>query len=40
MDFEGVIDSVGEGVAEFSEGDEVYGRAGGRADIKRPRLKL
>ena len=34
MDFAGVIDSVGEGVTEFSEGDEVYGCAGGLADLQ------
>ncbi len=34
MDFAGVIDAVGEGVTEFSVGDEVYGCAGGLADIQ------
>ncbi|MBT8167217.1 quinone oxidoreductase [Phaeobacter gallaeciensis] len=34
MDFAGVIEGVGEGVAEFSVGDEVYGCAGGLADIQ------
>ncbi|GAA6190380.1 zinc-dependent alcohol dehydrogenase family protein [Phaeobacter sp. NW0010-22] len=34
MDFAGVIEGVGEGVTEFSVGDEVYGCAGGLADIQ------
>jgi len=34
MDFAGVIDAVGEGVNQFSVGDEVYGCAGGLADIQ------
>lgn len=34
MDFAGVIDAVGEGVTQFSVGDEVYGCAGGLADIQ------
>lgn len=34
MDFAGVIEAVGEGVTEFVVGDEVYGCAGGLADIQ------
>ena len=34
MDFSGTVDAVGEGVTEFSVGDEVYGCAGGLADLK------
>lgn len=34
MDFAGTVDSVGEDVTEFSPGDEVYGCAGGLADLK------
>lgn len=34
MDFAGVVDAVGEGVADFSVGDEVYGCAGGLADLQ------
>ena len=34
MDFAGVIEEVGDGVSEFSPGDEVYGCAGGLADLK------
>ena len=34
MDFAGVIDSVGDGVVGFSVGDEVYGCAGGLADLQ------
>ncbi|MCL1044490.1 zinc-dependent alcohol dehydrogenase family protein [Shewanella electrodiphila] len=34
MDFAGVIESVGEGVTQFSVGDQVYGCAGGLADIQ------
>lgn len=33
MDFAGTIEAVGEGVADFSIGDEVYGCAGGLADL-------
>lgn len=33
MDFAGTIDAVGEGVGEFSVGDEIYGCAGGLADL-------
>ena len=33
MDFAGTIESVGEGVSDFSVGDEVYGCAGGLADL-------
>lgn len=33
MDFAGVVESVGEGVSEYSVGDEVYGCAGGLADL-------
>ncbi len=34
MDFTGTVEAVGEGVTEFSVGDEVYGCAGGLADLK------
>lgn len=34
MDFAGTVEAVGEGVTEFSVGDEVYGCAGGLADLK------
>ena len=34
MDFAGTLTAVGEGVTEFSEGDEVYGCAGGLADLQ------
>ncbi|WOD07408.1 zinc-dependent alcohol dehydrogenase family protein [Marinomonas sp. GJ51-6] len=34
MDFAGVVDQVGEGVTEFSVGDEVYGCAGGLAGLQ------
>ena len=34
MDFAGTIESVGEGVTGFKEGDEVYGCAGGLADLQ------
>lgn len=33
MDFAGTIEAVGEGVAGFAAGDEVYGCAGGLADL-------
>jgi len=33
MDFAGIVESVGEGVTQFSVGDEVYGCAGGLADL-------
>ncbi|GAA6150817.1 zinc-dependent alcohol dehydrogenase family protein [Pseudoteredinibacter isoporae] len=33
MDFAGTVEAVGEGVDEFSPGDEVYGCAGGLADL-------
>ncbi len=33
MDFAGTIEAVGEGVEQFSIGDEVYGCAGGLADL-------
>ncbi|WP_241210372.1 alcohol dehydrogenase catalytic domain-containing protein [Vibrio ichthyoenteri] len=33
MDFAGVVDAVGEGVTRFAVGDEVYGCAGGLADL-------
>jgi len=34
MDFAGVVESVGEGVTNFNVGDEVYGCAGGLADLQ------
>lgn len=34
MDFAGVIEAVGDGVTEFTVGDEVYGCAGGLGDIQ------
>ncbi|WKT60714.1 zinc-dependent alcohol dehydrogenase family protein [Microbulbifer thermotolerans] len=34
MDFAGTIESVGEGVTGFAPGDEVYGCAGGLADLQ------
>lgn len=34
MDFAGTIEAVGEGVTEFAVGDEVYGCAGGLADLQ------
>jgi len=34
MDFAGTVDSVGDGVTGFSKGDEVYGCAGGLADLQ------
>jgi len=33
MDFAGIIEAVGEGVTEYAIGDEVYGCAGGLADL-------
>ena len=33
MDFAGVVEAVGEGVSDFKPGDEVYGCAGGLADL-------
>ncbi|PWQ93247.1 zinc-dependent alcohol dehydrogenase family protein [Leucothrix pacifica] len=33
MDFAGVVESVGEGVKQYAVGDEVYGCAGGLADL-------
>ncbi|MFD2166143.1 zinc-dependent alcohol dehydrogenase family protein [Thalassotalea euphylliae] len=33
MDFAGVVEAVGDGVTEYSVGDEVYGCAGGLADL-------
>ena len=33
MDFAGIIEEVGEGVLEYSVGDEVYGCAGGLGDL-------
>ncbi len=34
MDFSGTVTAVGEGVTQFVEGDEVYGCAGGLADLQ------
>ncbi|WP_420861320.1 zinc-dependent alcohol dehydrogenase family protein [Algirhabdus cladophorae] len=34
MDFAGTVDAVGEGVTGFAVGDEVYGCAGGLADLQ------
>lgn len=34
MDFAGTVDAVGKGVTEFSVGDEIYGCAGGLADLQ------
>ncbi len=34
MDFAGIVEEVGAGVTKFSVGDEVYGCAGGLADIQ------
>jgi alcohol dehydrogenase len=34
MDFAGTIETVGEGVTDFAPGDEVYGCAGGLADLQ------
>ncbi len=34
MDFAGTVDAVGEGVTTFAPGDEVYGCAGGLADLQ------
>ena len=34
MDFSGTVESVGAGVTTFSKGDEVYGCAGGLADLQ------
>lgn len=34
MDFAGTVEAVGEGVSGFSAGDEVYGCAGGLADLQ------
>lgn len=34
MDFAGVVETVGEGVTDFAPGDEVYGCAGGLADLQ------
>ena len=34
MDFAGTVEAVGEGVSKFSVGDEVYGCAGGLADLQ------
>lgn len=34
MDFAGTVEEVGEGVSQFSVGDEVYGCAGGLADLQ------
>lgn len=33
MDFAGTVEAVGEGVSDFAPGDEVYGCAGGLADL-------
>lgn len=34
MDFAGTVESIGEGVTNFNVGDEVYGCAGGLADLQ------
>lgn len=34
MDFSGTVEAVGEGVTHFAPGDEVYGCAGGLADLQ------
>ncbi|MGF1728517.1 zinc-dependent alcohol dehydrogenase family protein [Photobacterium kasasachensis] len=34
MDFAGTVEAVGEGVTEYAAGDEVYGCAGGLADLQ------
>ena len=34
MDFAGIVEAVGEGVTDFALGDEVYGCAGGLADLQ------
>ncbi|MEM7044176.1 MAG: zinc-dependent alcohol dehydrogenase family protein [Pseudomonadota bacterium] len=34
IDFSGTIEAVGDGVTDFAPGDEVYGCAGGLADLK------
>ena len=34
MDFAGIVEELGEGVTEFAIGDEVYGCAGGLADLQ------
>ncbi len=34
MDFAGTVEAVGEGVTQFAPGDEVYGCAGGLADLQ------
>jgi NADPH2:quinone reductase len=34
MDFAGTVEAVGAGVTQFGEGDEVYGCAGGLADLQ------
>lgn len=34
MDFAGTIEAVGENVSDFAPGDEVYGCAGGLADLQ------
>lgn len=34
MDFAGTVEAVGEGVADFAPGDEVFGCAGGLADLQ------
>ncbi|MEP3674075.1 zinc-dependent alcohol dehydrogenase family protein [Sulfitobacter sp.] len=34
MDFAGVVEEIGEGVTEFAVGDEVYGCAGGLANLQ------
>ncbi|WP_153447756.1 zinc-dependent alcohol dehydrogenase family protein [Vibrio algicola] len=34
MDFAGIVDAVGEGVTDYTVGDEVYGCAGGLGDLQ------
>jgi len=40
MDFAGTVEAIGEGVSDFSVGDEVYGCAGGLAELSVKILEL